>query len=245
MENIVWLNTTNYTLTELILFFIGAICWVLCYVFIVRDIYRFKYVGIPAGVVGANFAWEFLWAFVFHHDMGMLIQIGYYGWFVLDCFIVANMFRYGYKQVKPAFQKDFNLYFGFSIAAWLVVLYFYIENKYDNPIGANSAYAIQLLISVTFVMLLLNVDKVRGKLNPLSNWLRMLGSLFCGIMCCMHWPKNTWIASMIVVYMIIDIYFLVKLYRKLAAEKLAPASSANKAPGQIAEDSTIEEARQN
>lgn len=218
MENIVWLNTTEYSMAELGLFFTGAICWVLCYVFIVKDIYKYKYVGIPAGVVGANFAWEFLWAFVFHHDMGYLIQLGYYGWFILDCIIVFNMFRYGYKQVRTENQKNFNLFFAFSIAAWFLVLYFFIGNGFDNPIGANSAYSIQLLISTTFVMLLLNIDKVRGKLNPFSNWMRMLGSLFCGIMCCMHWPENTWILSMIIVYMIIDIYFLFTMYGKLATE---------------------------
>lgn len=37
----------------------------------------------------------------------------------------------------------------------------------------------------------------------------MLGSLFCGIMIISHWPENHWIVSMVIVYMIIDIYYLV------------------------------------
>ena len=85
MQN--WLNLTTYTATELILFGIGAIGWLLCYIFTIRGIFKYKFVGISAGVVGANIAWEFLWAFVFKQDMGLLLIIGYVGWFLLDCFI--------------------------------------------------------------------------------------------------------------------------------------------------------------
>jgi hypothetical protein len=215
MNDIVWLNTNEYSNTELFFFFAGAICWIAAYAFIIKDIYKNKYVGIPVGVVGADIAWEFLWTFVFKHNMGFLLQLGYYAWFVLDLIIVWNTFRYGYKQVHTDMQKYFKLLFGFSIFAWLVVLYFFIENGYDNAIGANSAFIIQLVISFTYLMLLLRIDKFRGKLNVSISWLRMFGSLLIGVMCIMHWPQNTWITSMVVIFMMIDIFFLVLMYRKL------------------------------
>jgi hypothetical protein len=208
MKNIIWLNTDIYSIPELILFGIGAIFWILCYVFTIRNIIKYKYVSISAGVIGANIAWEFLWGFIFKQDMGMALQIGYIGWFLLDVFIVYSTFKYGYKQVNPNIQPHFKLLFAFSIIAWLAVLYPFIKDGYDNSIGANSAYAIQLVISITCLIMLLNNLKEKA-ISYWAAWSRMLGSLFCGIMCIMHWPENHWILSMVIVYMFIDIYYLV------------------------------------
>jgi hypothetical protein len=209
-----WLNHATYSNLELGLFGVGAFFWLACYILVIRGIIKYKFVGISAAVVGANIAWEFLWAFVFHQDMGKLIQIGYYGWFFLDCFIVYSMFRYGDKQVLPPNRKYFKLFFAYSIAGWAVVLYFFISDKLDNPIGANTAYAIQLLISASCLGMLLRSPDEKG-ISYLSAWCRMLGSLFCGIMCVIHWPENHWIASMIVVYLLIDIFYLVLATRNL------------------------------
>ena len=206
MENY-WLNTSKYTTPELILFGIGAFFWILCYIFVIRGIIKYKFVGISAGVVGANLAWEFMWAFVFRQDMGQVIQIGYYGWFALDVFITISMFRYGYKQALPQNQKYFRWFFGYSIAAWLFVLYFFIKDGVDNEIGANSAYAIQLLISASCLGMMLRAPLEKG-ISYIAAWSRTLGSLFCGIMCIMHWPENHWILSMVIVYMVIDVFYL-------------------------------------
>lgn len=206
MENY-WLNTSKYTSTELILFGIGAFFWILCYAFVIRGIIKYKYVGISASVVGANIAWEFLWAFVFRQDMGMVIQIGYYGWFALDVFIVYSMFKYGYKQVLPQNQKYFKTFFAYSILAWTVLLYFFIKEGYDNSIGANSAYAIQLLISASCLGMMLRAPLEKG-ISYIAALSRMLGSLFCGIMCILHWPENHLILTMVILYMIIDIFYM-------------------------------------
>jgi hypothetical protein len=206
MENY-WLNTAKYSSAELVLFGIGAFFWLLCYVFVIRGIIKYKYVGISASVVGANIAWEFLWAFVFRQDMGMVIQIGYYGWFALDVFIVYSMFKYGHKQVHQEAHKHFKLFFAYSILAWTLVLYFFIKEGYDNSIGANSAYAIQLLISASCLGMMLRSPLEKG-ISYIAAWSRMLGSLFCGIMCIIHWPENHLILMMVILFMLIDIFYL-------------------------------------
>ena len=203
-----WLNTATYTIPELVLFGIGAFFWILCYIYVIRGIIKYKFVGISASVVGANFAWEFLWAFVYRQDMGEIIQIGYYGWFALDCFIVFSMFRYGYKQALLQNRKYFNSFFAYSILAWTAVLYYFIKDGVDNAIGANSAYAIQLLISASCLGMMLRAPLEKG-ISYIAAWSRTLGSLFCGIMCIIHWPTNHWILSMVIAYMVIDIFYLV------------------------------------
>ena len=214
MQN--WLNLTTYSTLELSLFGIGAFFWLMCYVFTIRGIFVYKFVGISAGVVGANFAWEFLWAFIFKQDMGKLLQIGYLGWFLLDCIIVWGVYKYGDKQVNSKLKPHFKLLFTFSIIGWLPVLYFFTKGFiYETTsIGANSAYAIQLLISMSCLIMLINNPGEKG-ISYLAAWGRTLGSLFCGIMCIMHWKDNLWIPSMVVVYMIIDIYYLVHATKNL------------------------------
>ena len=46
-------------------------------------------------------------------------------------------------------------------------------------------------------------------ISYIAAWSRTLGSLFCGIMCIIHWPTNHWILSMVIAYMIIDVFYLV------------------------------------
>lgn len=205
-----WLNLETYTTTELTLFGIGAFFWLVCYAFTIRGIFKYKFVGISAGVVGANIAWEFLWAFVFKQDMGKLLQVGYVGWFLLDCIIVWGIYKYGNKQVNDNLKPHFKFLFTYSILAWLIVIYFFTNGFiYETThIGANSAYAIQLVISVTCLIMFINHSSEPG-ISYIAAWGRMLGSLFCGIMCIMHWKTNLWIPSMVITYMVIDIYYLI------------------------------------
>lgn len=214
MQN--WLNLSTYTSLELGLFGLGAFCWLVCYAFVIRGIIKYKFVGISAGVVGANIAWEFLWAFVFKQDMGWLLQIGYCGWFFLDCFIVWGIYKYGSKQVNEKLKPHFKFLFTFSLIGWLAVLYFFTNGFiYETThIGANSAYAIQLVISVSCLLMLINNPGERG-VSYVAAWGRTLGSLFCGIMCIMHWKDNLWIPSMVATYMVIDAYYLVLATRNL------------------------------
>ena len=213
-----WLNLTTYTGLELGLFGIGAFFWLICYIFTIRGIFVHKFVGISAGVVGANIAWEFVWAFVFKQDMGLLMQIGYCGWFFLDCIIVWGVFKYGNKQVNANLQPHFKFLFTFSILAWLAVLYFFTNGFiYETThIGANSAYAIQLVISVSCLIMFINNQNEVG-ISYVAAWGRTLGSLFCGIMIIMHWNTNMWIPAMVVIYMIIDIYYLILATKKIKA----------------------------
>ena len=208
MQN--WLNLETYSTLELSLFGVGAFFWLMCYVFVIRSLFKYKFVGISAGVVGANIAWEFLWGFIFKQDMGFLIQIGYWGWFFLDCIIVWGIYKYGSKQVNDKIKPHFKFLFTYSIIAWLAVLYFFTDGFiYETThIGANSAYAIQLLISVSCLIMFLNNPDEKG-ISYLAAWGRMLGSLFCGIMCTIHWKDNLWIPTMVVTYMVIDIYYII------------------------------------
>ena len=49
-----WFNTTDYTVPQLILFAVAAIFWVIVYVIVIKDIFKYKFVSIPVLAICAN-----------------------------------------------------------------------------------------------------------------------------------------------------------------------------------------------
>jgi hypothetical protein len=213
-------NLKDYTVAEHAFFAIGCLLWVFTYVIVIRNIRRDKFVEIPIVAVCANFAWEFLWSFVFITDMGELYVWGYRIWFFLDCFIVYGLFRYGVKQVaQPLLVKNYHLIVAASIAAWGVMLYYYID-LYDMPftkMGANSGYVLNVMMSALFITLFLRLDQPSA-FSYLSAWFKGIGTILISIFCFLHF-KDGFLLSMCVVTGILDVLYimLVHNYRKKLA----------------------------
>lgn len=206
-------NLTNYTVTEHILFATGCLLWVFTYIIVIRNIIKQQFVEIPIFAICANFAWEFLWSFVFKTDMGELYVWGYRIWFFLDCFIVYGMFRYGVKQVIPEFEKNYSLIILFCLASWFALLYYYIK-LYDAPfthMGANSGYVLNIMMSFLFITFFLRFNQPHG-FSYLSAWFKGVGTLLISAFCFFHFTDG-FLLSMCVITGILDITYIYMLYR--------------------------------
>jgi hypothetical protein len=204
---IVWLNLDYYTPLQLVLFGLGAVLWIVNYIFIVRNVIKNKFVEMPAAVLCANFTWEFLWAWIFVQNMGFAIGLGYKLWFCLDVFIVWGFYKYGYKQLDKTVVSYYKLLFTFAIIAWLTVLYFYIGQGLDNPIGANSAYVINILISSLYIFMFLRLDD-KSVLSFTTAWTKGVGTGFISLMCILRWPENRWLMSMCIACFLMDMFYI-------------------------------------
>ncbi|MFL5729927.1 MAG: hypothetical protein ACJ75J_10610 [Cytophagaceae bacterium] len=207
MANIVWLNLDYYTPLQLILFGAGALFWILNYSCIVRSIIKNQFVEMPAAVLCANVAWEFLWSWVFVINMGFAIRLGYMAWFFLDIFIVWGFYKYGYKQVSKTTVPYYRLLFTFAIVSWIVVLYFFIGQGFDTPIGANSAYVINILISSLYIFLFLRLED-KSVLSFTTAWTKWIGTGLISIMCALRWPENHWLISMCIACFLMDLFYM-------------------------------------
>jgi len=163
---------------------------------------------MPAGVLCANITWEFLWAFVFTQNMGEVIGIGYKLWFFFDVYVVYNFYRYGYKQIQVSMLPYFKWVFSLSLIAWLVVQYFYIKDGFDNPIGANSAYIINILISSLYIFLFLRLED-KSLISFTAAWARGLGTGLISVMCILKWPENHWLTCMCIICFLLDSFNLI------------------------------------
>ena len=207
MDKIIWINLDKYTWTQVILFLTGAVFWIVNYIFIIRNIIKYKFVEMPASVLCANVVWEFLWGFIFFPDMGFLVSLGYKIWFVLDVFIVFSFYRYGHKQVNPSVVPYYKGLFTFALVGWLVMLYLFIRQGFDNPIGANSAFLSNIMISALYIFMFLRLTD-KSLLSFTTAWTKWLGTGLITLMCFLKWPDNPWVLSMGVVCFLLDLFYM-------------------------------------
>ena len=202
-------NLQDYTISEHVFFATGCLLWVFTYFIVIRNIIKIKFVEIPIMAICANFTWEFLWSFVFKTDMGELYVWGYRVWFFMDCYIVYGLFRCGVKQVSIiVFQKYFTYLLLFCLAAWLVILYYYIK-LYDLPftrMGANSGYILNVMMSALYITFFLRLNQ-SNEFSYLSAWFKGIGTLLITVFCFLHF-NDKFLLSMCIVTTLLDAAYI-------------------------------------
>lgn len=210
-------NIKDYTIADHVFFASGCLLWVFTYVIVIRNIIKKQFVEIPLIAICANFAWEFLWSFVFRTDMGELYVWGYRIWFALDCYIVFGLFRFGMKQVSiPVLKEYFSVITALCILAWTAMLYYYIK-LYDVPfthMGANSGYVLNVMMSGLFITLFLRMQQFHS-FSFLSAWFKGVGTVLITVFCFLHF-RDGFLLSMCIVTTLLDIAYIFLLHRKQA-----------------------------
>jgi hypothetical protein len=212
------INLADYTVAQHIFFALGCLLWVFTYIIVIRGIKKNDFIDIPLIAVTANFAWEFLWSFVFITDMGSLYMWGYRIWFFLDCFIVFGLFRNGYKQIGIAALRDKSkLIIAFGIACWVLMLYYYIKN-YDFPISHNgvySGYIINVMMSALYIPMLLRLGDLQ-QFSKWAGWLKGVGTLLISVFCLLKY-NDGFLLSMCAVTALLDAVYIYLVMRNKAA----------------------------
>jgi hypothetical protein len=210
-------NLTDYSVAEHVFFAVGCLLWVFTYFIVIRNIRKQQFVEIPIVAICANFAWEFLWSFVFKTDMGELYVWGYRIWFALDCYILYGLYKHGAKQLTEApIIKHFSAITTLTLLSWGVMLYYYIQN-YDAPIshmGAYSGYILNVMMSAMFITLFLRMNKPSG-FSYLSGWLKGVGTILITIFCFLRF-NDGFLLSMCIITGILDIIYIYLLHRNKA-----------------------------
>jgi len=183
-----WFNTADYTALELTIFMVGCSLWVVVYAIYARRIYTRHLIEMPFVAAMSNIAWELLWGFLYHPNMGRAVLLGYQAWCVIDLYIVYGIFRYGDWQVSlEAIKRHFRLTCACLIGFWFVLYWAIGHDGWETPTGATSAYVAQLLISAYYVVYILQASNLE-RFSYLVVWLRTLGSGLTTAFMFMHYP---------------------------------------------------------
>lgn len=213
-------NCADYTPFELLLFCFGCWLWVVCYVVLIRDIRRYKFVGIPAFSGAGNIGWEFVWTFLYATDMGKIADWAYKAWFAIDIYIFWKLVQYGDKQGwAPAIRRVYKPMILFAGAVLGLLYYlFQASGHVDYPIGAATAYIDNFTMSVLYLFLLSRLTDVRG-LAPSIGWMKMIGTGTNTVFMFLHFPHDRFIHVLGVGLFICDVIYVAWLSKKREAQR--------------------------
>jgi hypothetical protein len=213
-------NCADYTPFELLLFCFGCWLWVVCYVVIIRDVRRYKFVGMPAFAGAGNIGWEFVWTFLFATNMGLIADWAYKAWFVIDVYIFWKLVQYGDKQGwAPAIRRVYKPMI-LGGAAFLGLLYYFFRTSghQDYEIGAATAYIDNCLMSVLYLFMLSRLTDVRG-LAPSIAWMKMIGTGTNTVFMILRFPQDRFIHALGIGLFVCDVIYIVWLRQKREAQR--------------------------
>jgi hypothetical protein len=213
IDNQPWFNTTDYTVPQLILFAIAALYWVWVYIVVIKDIKKYSFVAIPVLAVCANFAWELLWSFKFTTNMGKAFEWGYRAWFLLDVYIFYSLFKYGKIQFRNiVLNKNFTPIVVFTFLSWVAFIHAFTTQYYD-PIGASSAYFVNVHMSAIYILLILQFPG-QPSLSVSTAVHKMLGTALTSVFCFWVFPNQYVMLTLSVVTFILDCVYIYLVKKK-------------------------------
>lgn len=201
-----WFDTSVYTPTQIALFTLGALLWVVVYLITIHSLVKFKELDIPILAVTLNFGCEITTAFFFVPDMGLVLVLAYWAWLVLDVFIVIGLFRYGRKQIaNPYIRKHLPR----LLAGWIPLLFFvqyFFITRYDLPMAPLDSFMINLVMSAAFIYLVFVPGNSTN--STIIGWCKFLGTGIIGVMFYTKYPDNNALTSLYVGCALLDMYYI-------------------------------------
>ncbi|NLR92701.1 transmembrane-type terpene cyclase [Flammeovirga agarivorans] len=175
-----WINLTDYTVTQQVLFFLDAIFWAVTYILVIYNAKKYKFFGIPAEAAVANIAWEFMFSFVYTTELGQLFVWGIRLWWITDVIMIIYFHKYGAKQVRvPLIKKYFNTTSVIGFVFWCLIIYGWVE-QYGDPIGAGTGYVLNIIMSTLFIFLILAHPEEKALNLSIALW-KGFGTVFVGV----------------------------------------------------------------
>gem|GEM_PF-359169 len=211
-----------FSALQLALFAVGCLMWVVAYLIIIRNGFRFKAIDMAALAAFSNFGWETVWSWFFRTDMGWFLQWTYRAWFFPDILIIYLTFKYGRKQYAEGsfMNRNFTAIGVFWLTAFFLLYYFFTAQGLDTSIGATSAYLCQFFLSYTCVANLLNQPGEAKSFSFNVAWLKAYGTGMNTVFMFIHYPQNHLVHACGVMAFICDNIYIYVLYRRKKAQGL-------------------------
>ena len=209
------LTSDKYSSFQIGMYYLGAICWFLSYVVVLRRAFKLKFIEFPIMAVSANVIWEFIWGFLFELDFGgnYLLTLWRMG-FGLDVLIFYTVLKYGKIQVStPQITKYYVPIMLFASLCSGVLIYTYKVSGYDLPMGINSGMILNVMMSALAILLIWQLqDK---EFSFWAGFLRFLGTdVFFFIYIVSVYPTLSFPVAMCVICFILDFYYLYLTIRR-------------------------------
>ena len=138
----------------------SGVLWTLAYLLIIRRGFLDRTYGMPLVALCANLSWEFIYSFVYPHDLPQrAVNVV---WLSFDLVILIQLLLYGPREFADLPRRLFYAAFALALAtAFGAVLAVTLE--FDDFDGAYSAFGQNLMMSILFLTMLYSRGSLRGQ----------------------------------------------------------------------------------
>ena len=145
----------------------SGVLWTLTYLLIIRQGFLHRTYGMPLVALCANISWEFIFAFVYPHDLPQrAVNVV---WLSFDVVILVQLLLYGPREFATLPRRLFYAAFALALAtAFGAVLT--VTLQFDDSDGAYSAFGQNFMMSILFLTMLYSRGTMRGQ----SVWIAVL-----------------------------------------------------------------------
>ncbi len=98
------------------------------------------------------------------------------------------------------------------LLAFTALYYFFVNQGMDTPIGSNSAYICQVILSATSLILLLGSRSLEG-FSLAVGYLKCVGTGMNTVMMMLHYPENRFLHAMGIIAFVMDVTYIAYFLR--------------------------------
>jgi hypothetical protein len=215
------INTHNYSAWEVFWYIGGFVAWVPAYTAILIIAVRQRRLEIPVLAATGNVTWEFVWGFVFHQDMGWLLQWIYRGAFIMDFPILVAVYVYGSQQTHADLVRRWFPYITTGVVVGWTAFTVTMKNAgYDLPLGSVSAYAVNVVESGAYLWFGLTLANPRD-LSMTVAWSKFLGTGMVTVFIFLVYYTNPFVQCLAVVVTVLDVCYTLALHARIRQARVA------------------------
>ncbi len=195
----------------------AGLFWTLTYLLIIKQGFQDQTFGMPLLALCANLSWEFIFAFIYPH--GLPQRYISRMWFIFDCLIVGQYLRFAPAEFSLPAGWFFPV-FVFSLMGSFAVLLLAIK-KWDYPKGIYTALGQNLLMSVLFVVMLVNRGSIAGQSIYIALF-KLLGTGMSTAAIGLWWKPTAVVRGVGAGIFLIDLLYLGMVYQTAMQAGLNP-----------------------
>ena len=168
---------------------VGALCWLVAYLIVIRTCQRQQTYGIPLVAISLNLTWELMDSFFLPDPIPAWVWLDR-SWFIVDVLIVTQLFRYGRRWQQLASVRQHFLVVVLSVLLLAFVGQYSWVTTFHDTLGIILAFVINLIMSVLFVFFYFSRTASGGQgLITSVAWLKMLGTALSSVQCYFLLPQ--------------------------------------------------------
>ena len=138
----------------------SGVLWTLAYLLMIRRGFLDRTYGMPLVALCANLSWEFIFSFVYPHDLPQrAVNVV---WFSFDLVILLQLLLYGPREFADLPRRAFYAVLALALAASFGAV-LAVTLEFDDLDGVYSAFGQNLMMSVLFIAMLRSRGSLRGQ----------------------------------------------------------------------------------